>query len=93
VVFLLTVLLFGLGASAINSKSTEEQVDALEESVRRSVVLYYAIEGRYPSDVEELKENYGLRYNEDQFIVNIHSNFTENLMPDIFVMPVGGEDE
>ncbi|MBP3540376.1 MAG: hypothetical protein J6K72_00955 [Clostridia bacterium] len=93
VVFLLTVALFGLGASAINSKSDEEQAEALEESVRRSVVLYYAIEGRYPSSVEELKENYGLRYNEDQFIVSIHSNFTDNLLPDIFVMPVGGENE
>lgn len=93
VVFLLTVALFGLGASAINSKSGEEQAAALEDSVRRSVVLYYAIEGHYPSSVEELKDNYGLRYNEDQFIVSIHSNFTDNLLPDIFVMPVGGENE
>ena len=91
VIFLLTVALFGIGASAINSKSDEEQTQALEESLRRSVILYYAIEGHYPSDVEVLKEKYGLRYNEDDFIVSIHSNFTDNLLPDIYVMPVGGE--
>jgi len=91
VIFLLTAALFGLGASAINSKSGEEQAAALEESVRRSVILYYAIEGHYPSDVDVLKEKYGLRYDSDDFIISIHSNFTDNLLPDIYVMPVGGE--
>lgn len=93
VVFVLTIALFAVGASAINSKSGNEQADTLEDSVRRAIILYYSIEGHYPSSVEDLKESYGLRYNPDKFIVSIHSNFTENLLPDIFVMPVGGENK
>lgn len=92
-VFLLTIALFALGASAINQKNGGEEAQALEDSVRRAVVLYYAVEGRYPSDVEVLKKDYGLRYNPKKFIVSIHSNFTDNLLPDIFVMPVGGENQ
>lgn len=89
-VFLLTIALLAFGASSVDQKSEREQMQALEDSVRRSVALFYAIEGRYPSDVEELKASYGLRYNEERYLVSLDS-FASNLLPDIYIMSVGGD--
>lgn len=88
-VFLLTIGVLALGATQVNAKSDREQAAALEDAVRRAAILCYAVEGRYPSDAEELKINYGLRYNEKRYIVSLDS-FASNLLPDIRVLTVGG---
>lgn len=88
-VFLLTAAALGLGAGQVDRRSEKEQAAALEDTVRRAAVLFYAVEGRYPTGVKELEGGYGVRYNADRFIVSI-DGFASNLLPDIRVMAVGG---
>ncbi len=93
----LTLLVFGLmlgallyGASTVNNASESEQMTALENAVRRAAILCYAVEGRYPDDVEELRQHYGLSYDENKYIVQLDS-FASNLLPDIRILTIGGE--
>ena len=57
----------------------------LEEAVRRGCVACYAAEGRYPPDLEYLKEHYGIQVDEGRYTVR-YDAFAENLMPDITVL-------
>ena len=94
---LLTVLVFGLmigvlmyGASTVNNASESEKMAELEDSVRRAAILCYAVEGRYPDSAQELRQHYGLSYDENKYIVQLDS-FASNLLPDIRILTIGGE--
>ncbi|MBR4944746.1 MAG: hypothetical protein IKZ26_05005 [Peptococcaceae bacterium] len=80
-VFLMT--LYGFQNTA--ESSAQEQLRLTEESLRRAVVSCYALEGRYPADIDYLKEHYGLQLNEEKYIVH-YEIFAENIMPDITVI-------
>ena len=56
-----------------------------EDSLRRAVVSCYALEGRYPPNVDYLQQQYGLQINEKKYIVH-YEIFAENIMPDITVL-------
>ena len=80
-VFLMT--LYGFQNTA--ESSAQEQLRLTEESLRRAVVSCYALEGRYPAEIDYLKEHYGLQLNEEKYIVH-YEIFAENIMPDITVI-------
>lgn len=93
---LITVLAFALvlgalwfGIAQVDQRDLSEQAASLKEAVRRATMLCYAVEGRYPSSADELRERYGLAYDEEKFIVALDS-FASNLLPDIRVLRVGG---
>lgn len=62
-----------------------EQLRMAEETLRRAVVTCYALEGRYPPDVDYLRQFYGVQLNEKDYIVH-YEIFAENIMPDITVL-------
>ena len=62
----------------------------LAEQVRRAAVSCYASEGRYPQDVEYLRDHYGLTYDEERYSV-MYDAFASNVMPDISVNIRGDE--
>lgn len=85
VFIVLLVLVFVLaGVESIGSASLEGQLDTMAQSLRRSAVQCYVLEGAYPQDLEYLAENYNVSLNTQEFIY--HYNFWgSNIMPDIFV--------
>lgn len=60
----------------------------LEEALTRAAVACYAAEGAYPQSVDYLQEYYGVRIDEERFVV-VYDAFAENLMPDITVLENG----
>lgn len=88
-VFAVIVGVLLIGLNQVDSRSNAEQAEALRQAVRRATTLCYAVEGRYPADARELREHYGLSYDEDKYIVTLDS-FASNLFPDIRVLAVGG---
>lgn len=83
--FLLAVVIFFvLSLQRLESTNFEKSCNILAESVRKAAVHCYAIEGQYPENIEYLKEDYGLNYNEKRFMVH-YELIGSNLMPDIFV--------
>ena len=89
-VFLAMVLVLMLGLSQVDSRNTQEQTSALEETILRATLTCYAVEGRYPSDVSYLEAHYGVTYDHDRYLVVIDA-FAENLLPDIRVLTEGGD--
>lgn len=74
-----------IGAISQLSVRTDDQgALTLQNAIQRASVQCYAIEGRYPSSVDYLVNNYGLQINEKKYAV-FYEGFASNIMPDITV--------
>ncbi|MDR3316076.1 MAG: hypothetical protein LBS98_06345 [Coriobacteriales bacterium] len=89
--FVAAVVAFALIAlQGMSNRVDANHASFVEESVRRSAVQCYAIEGRFPSNaegVEYLEENYGLNIDYSHFVV-YYESMGDNLIPQIRVIPV-----
>lgn len=81
---LLTVLCFGHSGRDVS----EEGAAAIRETVRRSALQCYVVEGVYPPDLQYLEENYGLQINTEDYLV-VYDCFASNLPPSIRVIGRG----
>ncbi len=85
VLFAAVVIMMLYGFQNAAQSSAEESLRMTEDHLRRAVVSCYALEGRYPPNIEYLREEYGLQINEEEYIVH-YEIFAENIMPDITVL-------
>ncbi|MDR2196794.1 MAG: hypothetical protein LBO07_02390 [Coriobacteriales bacterium] len=70
----------------------ENQTQFVEDSVRRSAVQCYAIEGRFPATiggVQYLERNYGLIIDYSRYAI-YYESMGANLLPEIRVIPIRG---
>lgn len=84
----LFLLIAGVVLGSIPSVIENTRVERLrmaEETLRRAVVTCYALEGRYPPNVDYLKQYYGVQLNEKNYIVH-YEIFAENIMPEITIL-------
>lgn len=89
-IFIFLVILFLSGVNSISSGSREEQKKALENSILRSSVHCYAVEGRYPESLSYLEEHYGITYDHTEYMVDYEITGA-NLMPSVTVIPLKKE--
>ncbi len=82
--FAVVVTVIMLGVDNISGTVTEQQQQMLADAVRRNAVQCYSLEGSYPPDLDYLKENYGLYYDSEKFVVHYQS-LGSNLLPQISV--------
>ncbi|MBQ1190149.1 MAG: hypothetical protein IIX57_07040, partial [Lachnospiraceae bacterium] len=61
--------LFLIGTQGIASKTESEQLNVLDQAIRRATIQCYAIEGRYPPSVEYLEEHYGISIDREKYYV------------------------
>lgn len=85
VIFFVMVLLFCAGIDGASQKVKREQKTSLEDAVWRSITQYYAIEGKYPESLEDLKEEYGLQYDSEEFFID-YQVYGANLIPDVTIL-------
>ena len=83
-IFALLALLYAVGT--IRTQSEAEAQRQLERSLYRAAVSCYALEGRYPPDLDYLREGYGILVDETRYQV-FYEAFGDNMMPDITVLP------
>ena len=88
--FLAMVFALVSALSQVDERSGNEQAKILEDAVLRATLTCYAIEGRYPPNVDYLKDTYGIVYDDEKYIVTLDS-FASNLLPSIYVLTQGGE--
>ena len=67
-----------------NSMSIEHDQELTIAAVRKAAIQCYADEGRYPSTLDYLVENYGVRIDEDDFMV-AYDCAAANVFPNISV--------
>lgn len=84
-VFALIVLIFFQGISTISDGTRKRQRESLENAITRSITHCYAIEGTYPANLDYLKKNYGLTYDENLFFVDYQA-IGSNILPDVTII-------
>lgn len=93
----LSVLLFAvlLGASFVgvdnaSRRNAAEQLSVTQQSVQKTIINCYAIEGTYPPDIPYLEEHYGLTVDHSKYVVN-YQILGSNVMPYAEVVIKGNE--
>lgn len=75
----------------ISKKGARSELELVRDAVREAVLTCYAIEGEYPRDLEYLRNNYGLSYNEEHYIVIYERDGMANVFPSFTVLKIGGD--
>ena len=88
-VFLAAVLLCYLAGARMEETAKTEGLELLRDAINRAVVSCYAIEGRYPADMEYLIENYGIQVDLERYTV-FYEVFADNIRPQVRVIRLGG---
>lgn len=73
------------GMAWFSGQVSREGTETLKNAIRRASIQCYAIEGRYPPDIQYLQENYGVQINDKRYYV-FYNGFASNVMPDITVV-------
>ena len=82
-VTIMVMVVFGLRQTGESSNA--EGLRILEDSLRRAVIMNYAIEGRYPESIEYIESNFGIYIDRTRFIVH-YEIFASNILPTITVI-------
>lgn len=80
-VLLVVVLLLG----GFDSRSDTQAGEVLADAIERDITACYALEGTYPPSLDYIKQNYGLRYDEDRFYVD-YQPVAENIRPSYTIL-------
>ena len=78
------VVLVVLGVQYADEYSKDEDLKRVNDTILQLSLKCYSIEGKYPKDIEYLKENYGLLLNDEDYQV-IYYYEGDNLQPRIKV--------
>ncbi len=70
---------------SVDDTNSAEQLKNLEDTIMKTAIHCYAIEGAYPDDVAYLVEAYNLNINTDDYIVH-YKLFATNIAPDVTVI-------
>lgn len=85
ILLLCGVVFFSSATTHLEQNRHAEGRLQLEQTLRRTAAACYAAEGFYPPSIAYMQNHYGLRYNEDEYVVR-YEIFASNLMPDITVL-------
>lgn len=86
IVAVLALAVFLVGR--LDTKQETEETQIVHDAIRNAAITCYAVEGAYPEDVEYLRENYQLAYDEDRFLVT-YIPFAPNVLPTIYITQRG----
>ncbi len=84
IMFAVVIYLMLYGVDSVSSNVSGQQLEIIENSVRRCAVQCYALEGTYPTSIDYLVESYGLQYDSSSYVVHYRS-VGGNLLPEITV--------
>ncbi|MBQ3796324.1 MAG: hypothetical protein II842_08560 [Butyrivibrio sp.] len=85
VLFAAVLIIFFLAVDSMGHSSISKEQQSLENALSRDIVQCYAIEGRYPPNLEYLEQHYGLTYDKKTFFVD-YMPIAGNLYPDVTVI-------
>ena len=73
------------GIVQVDQIAEKEEANSLEKAIRQSAIHSYATSGVYPDSIESIQKEYGVSYNENQYLVS-YEIFADNMMPKIKVI-------
>ena len=89
IILLMILLLGGVWylVTRVDTAQSGAQNQFVYDAVCNAALTCYAVEGAYPDDLEYLRENYGLAYDQSRYMVS-YDAFAANQVPTIFVTEV-----
>ena len=84
VFFIVILVVFFILLGSVSDDTLDRQKSSLETALEHDIAQCYALEGRYPENVEYLSDHYGLTYDHNTFVVQ-YEFYGENLYPDYVV--------
>ena len=88
VIFLVVFLLFWMLLQDLSRNTVERQRSQLEAALERGILTCYTLEGKYPENLDYLRQHYPLHYNEDLFFVDYQIQGA-NMLPDVTIIERG----
>lgn len=85
VLAVVALLCFFVAVSNLTKGHADEDMQQLEEALRRAAVACYAAEGVYPPNLAYMQERYGVQIDSKRYAVS-YVNIADNLMPDITIL-------
>ena len=89
IIFTVIAVLFYLAVDATGRSSIAREQESLQSAIARDIVQCYAIEGRYPPNLEYLEQHYGLTYDKKTFFID-YMPIAANLYPDVTILLING---
>ena len=89
VVFVLLVGLFLISLLTTTQRNDAHEREMMSDALRRAIVTCYAVEGKYPPNLDYIYDNYGVRIDESRYVV-FYDVIAANVMPSVDVIPIGG---
>lgn len=86
--FLSFILLFGIityGFRSIQESTSIHEKESLEKALYRGMMECYALEGRYPSHIDYLVDNYRIIYNQEKYDIQ-YEVIASNIIPNITII-------
>lgn len=83
---MMIVLLLGavIAINGMVSAGDAGEVRMVQDAVKNAALTCFAVEGAFPYELDYLRENYGLAYDEEKYHV-LYEAFASNQMPEIRV--------
>ncbi len=88
-VFALLAVVFLSALFATTRRSEARETEMVSAAIQRGIVTCYAVEGKYPSSLSYLYDNYGVSVDESRYAV-FYDVIAANLMPSVQVSRIGG---
>ncbi len=89
IVFVLLAAFFLAALSSSARRNDTREQELIAGALQRAVVTCYAVEGKYPPNLEYIYQNYGVRVDESRYAV-FYDVIAANVMPGVRVMRIGG---
>ncbi len=84
---LFALIMFGLFFYSLVQDSLEERAaESIRASILNTAMQCCAVEGSYPMTLSYMEENYGLRVNDEDFLITYEA-FASNVLPTVTVVP------
>ncbi len=87
-IFLCGILALEIAGTQMRKTTQAEQTQLLKDAIDQAVVGCYAMEGRYPENLDYLIENYGIQVDFDKYAVR-YEIFADNIRPEVRVIRLG----
>jgi len=87
-IFILATGSFWFLVDNLSAKTKEKELETLNTAINHGITQCYAIEGAYPQDLQYLKDNYGITYDQRRFIVH-YEVLGQNILPTVTIISKG----
>ena len=84
VALVLALACFAFGAA--QAQARQQSAASVREAILDAAMQCCAIEGSYPQTLQYLEDNYGLRVNEQDYVIT-YEVFANNVVPSVVVVP------